>query len=174
MEHQALEVEPKSKIRLMWEHLEVSICMITMSLMVVIVFAQVVGRYVFNYSFSWSEEIARFLMVWITFAGSAYAFRMGAHIGVTVIVERMPRKIGAYIKLLARVLTIIFFLVLGYYGWHHTVQQYVMGQVAPATRIPVAIPYSAVPIGSFLVIIRLIDQAIHDYKNRHGLGAEYK
>ena len=174
MEQKGSDNTPKSKIRVMWEHLEVSICMITMTLMVVIVFAQVVGRYVFNYSFSWSEEIARFLMVWITFAGSAYAFRMGAHIGVTAIVERLPGKLGVYVKLLARVLTIVFFLVLGYYGWHHTAHQFAMGQVAPATRIPVAIPYSAVPIGSFLVIIRLIDQAIQDFKNRHEVGVDYQ
>ncbi len=174
MEHQVSNKEPKGKIRLLWENLEVSICMITMTLMVVIVFAQVVGRYVFNYSFSWSEEIARFLMVWITFAGSAYAFRMGAHIGVTVIVDRLPPGMALYVKLLARVLTIVFFMVLGYYGWHHTMEQYLMGQLAPATRIPVAIPYSAVPIGSLLVIIRLIDQAIQDFKNRHVLEVDYK
>jgi len=154
----------------MWENLEISICVITMTAMVIIIFAQVIGRYVFNYSFSWSEEIARFLMVWMTFAGSAYAFRKGAHIGVTAIVDALPTHLGFYVKLLSRALTIFFFIVLGYYGWQHTYTQITLGQVAPATRLPVAIPYSAIPIGSFLVILRLIEQTFFDLKNRHNAG----
>jgi TRAP-type C4-dicarboxylate transport system permease small subunit len=172
LDQQDLFTEPKSKLRLMWENLEVSICLITMSFMVIIIFAQVISRYVFNASFSWSEEIARFLMVWVTFAGSAYAFRKGAHIGITALVEALPNNYGFYVKLLSRFLTILFFIVLGYYGWEHTAQQLAIGQVAPATRLPVAIPYSAVPIGSILVIIRVVDQTIEDIRGRHKLGVD--
>lgn len=172
MKRQVLATNAKSKLRLIWENLELSICLATMIAMTVIVFAQVVGRYVFSYSFSWSEEVARFLIVWVTFGGSAYAFRKGAHIGVTAVVNALPENLSFYVKFLSRILTIIFFIVLGYYGWEHTAHQFAIGQVAPATRLPVAIPYSAIPIGSLLVILRLIDQTIQDIKGRHEMEVD--
>ncbi|MFZ5946228.1 MAG: TRAP transporter small permease [Bacillota bacterium] len=149
-------------IRYFWDNIEVSICLISMLLVTVITFAQVVGRYVFSHSFGWSEEISRFLVVWITFGGSAYAFRKGAHIGVTALINKIPGRYRFYVYLMTRLITIFFFIVLGYHGLLHTMQQIANGQVAPATRLPIAIPYSAVPIGSALVIIRLLDQTVRE------------
>lgn len=83
----------KSLLRLAWEQLELSICLVAMVAMTIIVFAQVIARYVFHNSFEWAEEISRFLVVWITFGGSAYAFRKGAHIGVTAMVYNGPIKL---------------------------------------------------------------------------------
>ncbi len=172
MNEEVTSTESKNKLRLMWENLELSICLVTMVAMTVIVFAQVVGRYLFSYSFGWSEEIARFLVIWVTFGGSAYAFRKGAHIGVTAVVEALPKNLRFYVNIISRILTIIFFIVLGYYGLEHTLNQYALGQLAPATRLSVAIPYSAIPIGSFLVILRLLDQSIQDIKARRRLEVE--
>ncbi|KJS83664.1 MAG: hypothetical protein JM58_12380 [Peptococcaceae bacterium BICA1-8] len=155
-------VKGTSKIRYVWANLELSICFVSMVLVTVITFAQVVGRYVFSHSFGWSEEVSRFLVVWITFGGSAYAFRKGAHIGVTALINRVPAKFRFYLYLFTRFVTIFFFIVLLYHGWLHTLQQIINGQVAPATRLPIAIPYSAVPIGSALVILRLLDQTVRE------------
>lgn len=125
---------------------------------------QVVFRYGFHHSFSWTEEVSRFFIVWMTFGGSAYAFRKGAHMGVEALVQKLSPR-GQFIMLIfSRVSTIVFFLFLGYFGLQHTVQQYLNHQLAPSTRLPIAIPYSALPIGSVLVILRLVDQMIHELK----------
>jgi len=156
-----------NKLLAFWGNLELSICLVSMVLMTLITFVQVIGRYVFNHSLGWSEEICRFLVIWITFGGSAYAFRKGVHIGVTALVNIMPSKLRFLINLFSKLATIFFFVVLAYYGWLHTAQQIVNGQVAPATRLPIAIAYSAVPIGSVLVIIRLVEETIREFiKNR--------
>lgn len=158
------EVKHKGFMMTTWENIEVSICVISMIGMTVLTFAQVVGRFVFQRPFAWGEEICRFFIIWLTFGGSAYAFRKGAHIGIESLVDMLPPR-GKYIaRWVYYIGTIIFFLVLGYYGWEHTLQQYVNNQVTPVTRLPVAIPYSAVPIGSALVILRLIYMMVQEMK----------
>lgn len=153
-------------IMMAWENLEVSIGVATLATLTVICFMQVVARYVFQYSFRWSEEISRFLVVWCTFGGSAYAFRKGAHVSITFVVDRLPGKVHSLVWVFSRLATILFFAVLGYNGWLHTIQQFVNKQVAPATRLPVAIPYSAVPIGCVLIILRLIYQLIAEIRKQ--------
>ncbi len=155
-------------IMMAWENLEVSIGVATLATLTVICFMQVVARYVFQYSFRWSEEISRFLVVWCTFGGSAYAFRKGAHVSITFVVDRLPGKMHFLVWIFSRLVTILFFAILGYNGWLHTVQQFANKQVAPATRLPVAIPYSAVPIGCVLIILRLIYQTVKEVKGQGG------
>ena len=156
---------PKKVLSFIWENLELGICLVSMIGMTILTFSQVIARYVFDNSFSWTEEVTRYLMIWLTFGGSAYAFRMGAHIGVEALVEKLSPR-GKYIIIIVSSLaTIVFFFFLGYYGWEHTYQQYLNNQVAPVTRIPIAVPYSAVPVGSFLVILRLIAMLFQHIKN---------
>lgn len=149
------EKSPTSKLHFAWENIELSICLICMVAMTAITFVQVIARYVFLNSLTWAEEICRFLVVWLTFAGSAYAFRKGAHVSITALADRLPNKLRVILNILISLVTIFFFVVLLYYGWEHTYQQILNGQVAPATRLPIAISYLAVPIGSLLVILRL-------------------
>ena len=59
---------------------------------VVITFAQVVFRYVIGYSLYWSEELARYLFVWVSFLGSVVALERGVHIGMDVVVAKLPRR----------------------------------------------------------------------------------
>jgi len=139
----------------LWENFELSICVFAMLCMTVLTFMNVVSRYVFGSSFGWVEEVCRFLIIWLTFGGSAYAFRMGAHIGIEALVQKLPPKGQLIAAILNNIATIIFFILLGYFGGQHTIQQYMNHQLAPVTRISIAFPYSAIPIGSALVILRL-------------------
>ena len=60
--------------------------------MVVIVFANVVMRYVIGTSVIWSEEVARHLMIWMTFVGSGLALRTGAQIGIATLHTELPPR----------------------------------------------------------------------------------
>src|SRR5512139_1420801 len=66
------------------------VCMV--AVMTAIIIMQVMLRYVFLYSLSWSEEVARYLMIWVSFLGASLAVRYGFHIGVEFIVARIPGK----------------------------------------------------------------------------------
>jgi C4-dicarboxylate transporter DctQ subunit len=147
--------------------IEIGIPLVCMILMTTIIFIQVAGRYLFHYSISWSEEVGRYLVIWITFGGSALAFRKGAHIGVNALVNILPTKIRYNVKLFSQLITIGFFVILGYYGTVHTANQIIHLQLGPATRLPMAIPYSAIPIGSALAVFYLINKIIRDIKNNN-------
>lgn len=146
------EIEKKTVISTLIQKIEIVIPLSCMVLMTIITFIQVVARYLFGFSFSWAEEISRYLVIWITFVGSAIAFRKGAHVSVSALVNVLPTKIRSNVILFSRLITIAFFIVLGYYGLIHTINQSIHLQLGPATRLPMAIPYSAIPIGSVLVI----------------------
>jgi len=148
-----------------WGNLEKYIGFVILISMTTIIFIQVISRYVFFHSFFWSEEVTRFLMIWMTFAGSAYAFKKGAHIGVNFFVDRLPDKLRFLVKVLSRLITIGFFFLLLYYGTIHTLAQLRGPQLSAAMRMSMAIPYSAIPIGSFFVIVRLIYMLILEIKS---------
>ncbi len=63
--------------------------------MTCVTFAQVVARYVFNYSFVWALELVTYLFAWLIFLGMAYGVRVGAHIGVDALVKTLRPALGA-------------------------------------------------------------------------------
>ncbi len=139
-----------------WNALEIWISFICMSGALILCFTQVIVRYVFQSSISWSEEIAKWFVVWLTFAGSAYAFKVGAHIGVEAFVSILPAKPRRIVQWIADILTIVFVLLMIFYGTLFLGESIEMGQVAPASRLPMAIAYAALPIGFSLVLFRLL------------------
>ena len=80
--------------------------------MVVIISAQVFTRFVLNFSISWSEELARFLMIWMVFLAGCIALQKGALVGINFTVEKLPKKIQAYVGMINDSLMIFFLLVM--------------------------------------------------------------
>src|SRR5678815_2021951 len=74
----------------------------------IVLVAQVLSRYVLNASLVWSEELARYLTVWLTFLGVGLGVRSGTHFGVTIILERIPQPVRGYLIAL-RDATMVFF-----------------------------------------------------------------
>lgn len=86
--------------------------------MVVFVFLQIISRGIFGSSFAWTEEIARYAMIWITFLGAAIAFQYKAHIGIDYFVRKLPQLPDKIVGLFAALMSAVFFLVLAYQGWN--------------------------------------------------------
>ncbi len=63
---------------------------------------QVLARFVFHSSLSWSEELLRFSFVWVTFLGSAVGLSQGSHMNVQAFTNMMPKKVGWFLRLLGR------------------------------------------------------------------------
>ncbi len=80
--------------------------------MLVVIMLQVMSRYVFNSSLSWTEELSKSLMVWSAFLVAPWALRTGANVGVDMFLEAMPSRARFFIELVvsALILWIIFIL----------------------------------------------------------------
>ena len=82
----------------------------------ILAFAQVLMRYVFGGSLSWSEEAVRFLFIWLSFIGFSITMQRGGHISVQFIVDLVPKSVRRHFLIFADVCILIFvgfFLVKG-------------------------------------------------------------
>lgn len=123
--------------------------------MVILSFTQVLSRYVFKYSFPWIEETTRYLMIWLTYIGTAYVCAMHQHISVDVLPEFMKKKkvrYGLFIDVVILVFTVIFLMICIKF----ISQGIASGQLTPATQIPKWTMHSSMAIGSVLVIFHLL------------------
>ncbi|MFD0956008.1 TRAP transporter small permease [Virgibacillus alimentarius] len=129
-----------------------------LAVMVLLIFIQIVSRLFFSVSFSWTEEVARYLMIWSTFLGASFAFKYGAHIGVEVFVRKMPRIIKNIVQIIASLASLAFFVILISMGWE--IIGLSMVQTSPALDIPMGYVYIIFPISGVLMILNLIDVTI--------------
>ena len=115
-----------------------------LALMVVLVFGNVVLRYVFSLGITFSEEFSRWLFVWLTFFGAIVAMREHTHLGVDSVVARLPvwGKKACYV--LSHLLMILCCAMLLKGGWVQTVIN--METEAAATGLPVSLFYGVILI----------------------------
>ncbi|MFH1135476.1 MAG: TRAP transporter small permease [Pseudomonadota bacterium] len=121
-----------------------------MSAMVLDVLLGVVNRFVFKFSISWTEQLARFLLIWISMLGAATAVRLGAHIGVSFMLARLGRWRRLFL-IINIVLVIGFLAVVGYFGVKLCLSQ--ARQFSPVMHISMFWPFLAAPAGCFLMIL---------------------
>ena len=115
---------------------------------------QVFGRYVLNHAPSWSEELARYLMVWLTMLGAAAALRDGGHITVTTLVDVLSpagRRIALAVRDVALVCTcgVLVWWGIGFAQQNAT-------QESAGMEIPMSIPYAALPVGAALIALLVL------------------
>lgn len=115
-----------------------------------IVAVQVFSRYVLNHSIFWSEELARYLLVWMTFLGAGVAYYRKAHPGIDILQKRLPpisRKISV---LLVHMAALVLFGVMTIYGLKFA--YFVRLQISPALQLPKWIVFSIIPISGIILI----------------------
>ncbi len=130
-----------------------SIVILSVPLVIIILYA-VFMRYVINAAPTWSEEIARYLMVWMSLLATSAAMRRGQHIGLTFVVEKAGPRLRKVLNLLAYALVLLFFSVLMVKGIDMTF--FVSQQRSPSVNIPMWIPYLSVPVAGFLMVIQTL------------------
>ena len=121
--------------------------------MVLLVFANVIARYVFNFGLTWSEEVSRFLFVWITFLGASLALERGAHMGFDSLIKLAPWVARRYLIALGY-LAIGGFLYALFHGGLKVVDV-TMNYLAPSTSIPTGWVYAIVPVTAVLMMIQI-------------------
>lgn len=125
-----------------------------LALMVVLVFGNVVLRYVFNTGLTLSEELSRWLFVWLVFLGAVLAMHQHGHLGVDLLVRRLPPPARRACRVTSHLLMLWATWLLLRGSWSQTVIN--LGTSAPASGLPVAVVYSVgvvfgVSVGALLL-----------------------
>ncbi len=122
--------------------------------MTTIVIVEVVLRYGFNTGFSWSEELSRFLFIAITFIGASEALRKGQHASVSVFIDMLPNNVREKINFIVYIFMLLFLLLFAYSSFMLLKKFHF--QLAPALRVSMAWPYSALFLGAILMMFQLL------------------
>jgi len=137
--------------------LESILCLILVAL-VAVTFSQVLFRYVLQTSLSWSEETARFLLMWLASLSAAYAFKTRSHFALRFLVERLAPGAQRWVERLVTAVVVAFLGVFAWQALRFTLE--VRTMVAPATGISMAIPYSSAFVGTLLMLYYVARQAL--------------
>jgi TRAP-type C4-dicarboxylate transport system permease small subunit len=130
------------------------VVVLLLAAMSTIVFANVSLRYLSNFSITWAEEVARYLMIWMTFLGAGLSLRIGGHVAITNLHDFLGIRLQRALRALIGLLLICFFVAMMWIGYEYMMR---MGrQLTPATRIPFSYIYAAMPIGFVLMIVHLL------------------
>lgn len=126
----------------------------SLGVMSVVIVAQVILRYFFHHTFTWAEELSRYLMVLSVFLGAALAIRTQSLIAVEVVAENISERKRKVLKLFVYTLCIVFFIILLVVSID--IVGAVSKQLSPALQVKMSIPYLAIPIGTIALILNSI------------------
>jgi C4-dicarboxylate transporter DctQ subunit len=130
------------------------------AVMTLVILIQVFFRYVVYLPVPWTAELAKYLMVWMGMLGAVAALRQGRHIGVRVLVERLPQGAYDYVVPFVQAAEIGFLVLLAWQGWEFMSINF--GQNSPAMEIPMLIPYAAIPLGCVMMAINVVADILQD------------
>lgn len=119
-----------------------------------VVFLQFFTRYVLNDSMAWTEEIARYLLIWVTFIGSAITIRRGTNIVVEVVQQFLPEMPARILRFGVDVVTVGFVGLLCWFAF--LVMQRMQIQTMMVIEVPMSVVYGGVVLGCVLMFYRSI------------------
>jgi TRAP-type C4-dicarboxylate transport system permease small subunit len=142
---------------------------ISFSSMAVLVFFQVVFRYVVEMPLAWTEELARYLLIWATWLGACVACHEGIHINATLFVNLLPRRARAACLLLADIACLAFLVLFVVQGAVVTQRVFMLGQFSPSLPwLPIGCIYLVIPLGSFIMALNALANALRHFTDAGG------
>jgi TRAP-type C4-dicarboxylate transport system permease small subunit len=126
--------------------------------MTVVVVSQVICRYLLGAALTWSEEFARYGLVWITFLGAGIALKRRAHMGVQAIVEMFSPRVQKSVQVFTVVSIMGFLVIVTSKGIELAL--FNMKQYSPAMGLPMGFVYLAIPSGCLVMIAHAADQLL--------------
>jgi TRAP-type transport system small permease protein len=133
---------------------EVSIICLLFIFMVYSVLTQVISRYLLNSPSPWTEEAARYTFVWLSMLGAALGVERQSHFGFDVAVRALPIAVAKGARVLAMCIIFAVAALLAWEGWK--LMQLEKFSTGPATNIPMAWVYAAIPVGAILIMAHIL------------------
>jgi len=123
------------------------------SIMVVTVTWQVLTRYLFNSPSSFTEELATYLLIWISLLGAALAFRGNSHLGINILTQKLNERKQRIVAVISYFTVIIFAILVFVFGGFRLVSITLkLQQISAAFQVPVGYVYTVLPLSGVLMI----------------------
>jgi len=128
--------------------------MAVVAVLVLDVLWQVFTRFVLNDPSTWTEELARFMLIWVSLLGAAVALGRGAHLGIDYFVGKMPKSVQRRIEIFVFGCIALFSLLVMFLGGCELVRSNLaLGQASPALGVKMGYVYLAIPISGFFLTL---------------------
>lgn len=156
-----------------FDNFEAYVCVLLLLVMTLIGFANIVIRYLTNWSFAASEELllAGFLLV--TIFGASMAARRGQHLAVTFFAGLMGRRVDKALTIFAAFVSIVLLLITAWFSFDLVRMQYATGVTTAALQLPAWYYSAAMPFGFLLMALRTFQFALHDMIDGEGADKEF-
>jgi len=144
------------------------ITLLLLTVLLLVVGAQILTRYVLNYSLFWSEELARYLFIYLVFIGSAIVMRRNGHIQVSVFVERLPSGVRRGLAIVSDLLLLSFTVIVLIHG----VRLAAMVWTVPtaAMLIPWTLVYLGIVLGMAAMVLAVLGSLLSQLLDRSPVG----
>ena len=161
------------------EKVEKAILAVTVGIMVIIIAYQVIMRYIFAHANSWSEELARYIFIWLIWMGTsisnvmigaAIAIRRNSHLQIDILINLMKPKVRTILTIIATLAGMVFMVFLLSYSI--TLVQTGARTMSAGLGIPMSIPYSCMPVGIVLMLLTSIEVLFKNISALRGAGKE--
>ena len=164
----------KKVIQWVDDKLEVFIGAVFLALMVVFTTLQIVGRYLFSTPFPWTEEMTRYMFVWMVFISIGYAVKTGEHIRITFVRSLLRPGLRLYLDILCNIVCFGFSVICMFEGSKLLSIIRQGGQTAVSLPIPMWLLYLVMPLGFLLVCLRLVQCTVKiaGQIRQGGIGAD--
>lgn len=146
-------------------------CIVLCVALVVSVVWQVFSRYILNAPSTVTDELARFLFIWVGLVGAAYGLGKKKHLAIDLLLmklEKTPAK-QAFLQLIINMVSMFFITVIMCYGGMKLVlDTIVAGQISPVLGIQMGLVYLALPVSGFFMLVFLVRDLIADIRQLSG------
>ncbi|WP_235851909.1 TRAP transporter small permease [Litorivita pollutaquae] len=149
------------------DRLEEYICSIIFLVMTIIGFANVLVRYLSNYSFASTQEILLNGFLLLTVFGAAIAARRGEHLAVSLLADLLPTAMQPFMRWFALLLSVALLALSAWYCAEMVMNQRASGSVSPGLQVPSWYYSLALPLGFLLIALRLVQSAFASRKAAH-------
>ncbi|WP_052492451.1 TRAP transporter small permease [Leucobacter komagatae] len=157
---------------LILRRLENTIIAVTFLFITLLAFANVIARYVFHASFSFTSELLINLAVLLTMVGAAAATRLGTHPSFSLLRDSSRGALHKIVVVLVCAGMLVFFLILMWLGFETAMKQLESGRLTPALQMPQWIFSMGLPLGALLGVIRTIQVAVIELRGGEAFKGE--
>lgn len=146
---------PLRRLNARLDRLACAACVVLFGAIFAIMVCQIAFRYLLNAPLVWTEELARYLYVWVCYLGAPVALRRGTHVSVSVLADRLPPALGRGVLLATQGLALVFFAALAIQGARLAARSHSVSAIT--LPIPWSLIYLAVPVAAVLMLLETVE-----------------